>query len=85
MHIIHLDEVHEAKHIDVAQELEARARARKDKPSLEDVAIFVDDAVIAVMIDVAVTTIVWWCCNKGSDHGHKRCKSLRLSWSVVVV
>ena len=85
MHIIHLDEVHEVKNIDVVQKLEAHARVRKDKPSLEEEVIFVDDAVIAVMIAVVVSTIVWWCCNKGSDHSHKRCKSLQLSWPIVVV
>ena len=56
MHITHLDEIHEVKHIDVVQELEARVRVRKDKPSLGEEVIFVDDAAIAVMIAVVVTT-----------------------------
>ena len=34
MRIIHLDEVHEVKNIDVIQELEARVRVRKGEPSL---------------------------------------------------
>ena len=58
MHIVHLDEVHEVDHIDAVQELEARVRVRKDKPSLGEEVVLVDDAVIAVMTAVVVTTIV---------------------------
>ena len=36
MRIVNLDEVHEVKHIDVVQELEARVRVRKGEPSLGD-------------------------------------------------
>ena len=42
MRIIHLDEVHEVKHIDAVQGLEARARAHKDKPSLGEEFILVE-------------------------------------------
>ena len=42
MRIIHLGEVHEVKHIDAVQGLEARVRARKDKPNLGEEVILVE-------------------------------------------